>query len=199
MSILQNGIHPVLNVMLGVLSAWISAPVGSALFAGMTVPSELRAPWTPPGYVFAIVWNIIYLVIARQYRFGPRVVSLSHLVLIHCWTPIFFGLHMYKTSLVVFAVIFYLSTNLMIYQFENGMVTSFAGKVLGRPPNDIGAIRNRTLFWVMVLMWLGFAFSLNIYATYYAGALGFLEGAAIPGAVPTRIESFFNMAITLVN
>lgn len=112
----------------------------------------VRAPLTPPGWVFALVWPLLYLLMGLALALilharGARGRSLAitlFLVQLVCnlaWSPLFFGLH--EVTLA-----FYLSV--MIF-----MLASVTTLLFGR-------IRTMAA-WAMVpyLCWLGFACGLS--------------------------------------
>lgn len=144
--------NPLVNIFVGYFSAWISASPGSAMFSKLVIPELLRAPWTPPGIVFGIVWNIAFYWLALEYRHVNRWMRTAHFLLLHTWTPIFFGLQMYKASLAILAASFVLSAWIAIrraYHVPHGSLIN-------------------SVAWVLFLSWMAFAASLNIYSTSVA-------------------------------
>ncbi|MFB6356998.1 MAG: TspO/MBR family protein [bacterium] len=73
--------------------------------------SLVHPPGTPPGYVFGIVWPVLYLLIGmalyiflrnaqrEQLTYGLTVFALQWLTNA-IWTPLFFGLHLTTVALV---------------------------------------------------------------------------------------------------
>lgn len=175
--------HPLLNVAIGFFSAWISAPVGSGIFAPLIVVPELRAAWTPPGFVFAIVWNIAFILLALEYRQMSGFSKWLHFAMLHSWTPIFFGLHMYRVSVVLFGGIYILSLFLLASQARF--------RAIHKRPSSLP-----TILWVLFLVWLGYAASLNIYATSNAIQYGIADGTGPIGQAPTRIAQFLYSILT---
>lgn len=88
-------------------------------FAVASRPSEtydaIRKPdWTPPPYVFPIVWTILYLSMGyASARVADRVSLLSVPMLLYAvqlalnvsWTPVFFGLGEYAKALTILRVL----------------------------------------------------------------------------------------------
>jgi len=74
-------------------------------FGGLFIPGEWyaslnRAPWSPPNFAFAIVWSILYIIIAicGWQIFSSNNTTLkrlwcAQLVVNAIWSWIFFGLH----------------------------------------------------------------------------------------------------------
>ena len=113
-----------------------------------------RAPWSPPGYVFGIVWPILYTLMAfafvitwKDKKCYPYCSALTffliQLAFNLCWTTIFFKLKMPKLALLdligtlIFTIITYNS-------FVK--INSFASNLL-----------------VPYILWLCLAFTLNLY------------------------------------
>ena len=70
---------------------------------------------TPPGYVFKIVWSILYLFITLSFIFNKKyclnckenILFIIQLFLNLSWTPIFFKFKMIKLSLFIILFIIY--------------------------------------------------------------------------------------------
>ena len=117
-----------------------------------------RAPWSPPGYIFGIVWPILYslmtisfLMIQRNIKCYPYCNALSlfliQLVFNLSWTTLFFKLQMPKIALLdlIATLIFTLFTYRNFSQIDN----------------------LSSLFLLPYIIWLFLALSLNIYIVVY--------------------------------
>jgi len=199
--------YAIVNILAGFFTAWLSAPSDGSFIGGLVVPPILRAAWTPPGFVFAIVWNIAFYVLAKEYTFINPSLKWTHFLLIHSWTPLFFGLHMYRTSLVVLFAVFITSVWIAFIRFlhvemRHGefsfdpaeYVDTQSGENQVRfhfqitPPK---MPKPNTLFWICFITWLAFAASLNLYATSSAVQHGYMEGSVLSCPInkmhPSRI------------
>ncbi len=100
------GFWIVLGEAVGALSAWISSP-------GMDVYMEtiIRPPLAPPGWVFGVVWPILYALmgigaariwLAEHSRERSRGLNLFivQLVVNFFWSPIFFNAGAYGFALI---------------------------------------------------------------------------------------------------
>lgn len=135
-------------VFLGFLSGRMSnSGYGNRWFASLDLPS-----FVPPGWVFGLVWTILYILMglalasilnARSAR--GKIVALglfvAQLALNLIWSPLFFGAHQVSAALVLILAILILA-----------IATTFA----------FGQIR-KVAAWMLVpyLVWLGFAAGLN--------------------------------------
>ena len=101
------------------LALWIALCVGGGTLIGLAAPggdspwyASLDKPsWTPPGWLFAPVWTMLYTAMGvaawlvwreggwRQQRL-PLAVFLAQLALNFAWSPLFFGLRQITWALV---------------------------------------------------------------------------------------------------
>ena len=113
-----------------------------------------KSKLTPPGYVFGIVWPILYLLLGISFLLtirspkcigfcSPLVFFTSQMILNLIWTTVFFKMKMMKTAL------------LLIYAIIVLTIIAFV-KML--PVN-----RNAALLLIPYLLWLSFASYLNLY------------------------------------
>lgn len=83
-----------------------------------------RAPWTPPGWVFPVVWTTLYLIMAiaaaRVANLPGAGVALAlfalQIALNTLWTPVFFGAHRTGAGLVILCGL-WLAVALMLVAF----------------------------------------------------------------------------------
>lgn len=111
-----------------------------------------KAPWTPPGWVFGVVWTIImicfsiYLAYLFKLQYSTFVLSLFlvELALNVSWNYIFFNQHLVLIALIIIVLL----TSLIFYFF-------FTFKV-----NEMLQLR-----WLLLpyIVWLCIATSLNLY------------------------------------
>jgi len=84
---------------------------------------------TPKGYVFSIIWTILYVLLAisgyllYKTRDKKEIRHLSYIFLIHMlfnwiWTPVFFGLHKLNLALVILVITILLTSYLVIRSFR---------------------------------------------------------------------------------
>lgn len=113
-----------------------------------------KSKLTPPGYVFGIVWPILYLLLGISFLLtirspkcigfcSPLVFFTAQMILNLIWTTVFFKMKMMKTAL------------LLIYAIIALTIIAFM-KML--PVN-----RNAALLLIPYLLWLSFASYLNLY------------------------------------
>jgi len=113
-----------------------------------------KAPWTPPNYVFGIIWPILYLLMGISFLIvildkkcypycAPITYFLVQLVLNLSWTTIFFRLKQPLIALIDMILI---------------MAITFYTAIRFYPYSKIAS-----LLLVPYLMWLCVAFSLNTY------------------------------------
>lgn len=113
-----------------------------------------KSKLTPPGYVFGIVWPILYLLLGISFLLtikspkcigfcSPLVFFTAQMILNLMWTTVFFKMKMMKTAL------------LLIYAIIALTIIAFM-KML--PVN-----RNAALLLIPYLLWLSFASYLNLY------------------------------------
>jgi len=141
------------------LLVWISALqlIGSAL--GM-ITGAGTDPWylalhksslTPPGYVFGIVWSLLYLILAIvgwQLSLPSRVKDVgrlrfwfwAQLILNWMWTPLFFYLHWVSAALACLIFIVMLTAGFLFASFK----------------------RNKALFCLMLPYWFWLCFALYL-------------------------------------
>jgi len=144
----------------------------------MEVEPMVKASWTPPGFVFGIVWTVAFWQLARAYQKMDQWPRWLHFCMLHAWTPVFFGLHMYRTSVFLFGGIYILSAFLAIDPIWHAIRY-----------RQRSAIKPAVL-WALFMTWLTFAASLNIYAAYAAHKHDIPEGMNLSGT-PTRLAAFF--------
>jgi benzodiazapine receptor len=93
----------------GLAIGYLTSPDG--WYANLTKPT-----FTPPGWLFAPVWTLLYISIAitgwRISGWRPKVTSRTairlwwaQLVLNFLWSPLFFGLHLTSVALVVIVLL----------------------------------------------------------------------------------------------
>ncbi|MGN6181305.1 MAG: TspO/MBR family protein [Mucilaginibacter sp.] len=97
-----------INVAIGVVTSFFTSPEIHNWYAFLQKPS-----FTPPSWVFAPVWSIIYVLIAyaayRVWRHrndgaeftGATLLYITQLVLNFVWPIVFFGMHQLFWALVV--------------------------------------------------------------------------------------------------
>ena len=117
-----------------------------------------RAPWSPPNYVFGIVWPILYLLMFISFSLvfsnkkckglcEPLLFFLLQLVLNLGWTTIFFRFRQLVAGLIVITAIIGI-TGYTAYRFYSIDKTA-------------------SILLIPYLLWLCVAFSLNAYIVMY--------------------------------
>ena len=113
-----------------------------------------KAPWTPPDYVFGIVWPILYVLMfisvtmiyldknCYPYCY-PITIFFIQLGLNLIWTTIFFRLQLPIFALIDLILIIGLTTYTFSLFYEINKIASY--------------------LLIPYLLWLGVAFSLNLY------------------------------------
>jgi translocator protein len=113
-----------------------------------------KAPWTPPGYVFGIVWSILYTLMIISFLMvfldkkcypycSPLTYFLIQLGLNLIWTTVFFKLRLIVPALILLFLIL--------------LFTCYTYKTF-RPINKIASY-----LLIPYILWLCVAISLNIY------------------------------------
>ncbi|NDR57154.1 tryptophan-rich sensory protein TspO [Aliiruegeria sabulilitoris] len=92
------------------LAACFAAGSTGALFAPGDWYRDLRKPtWTPPGWMFSVVWTVLYLLMSwaaarvAVSEGGGLALALwaLQIALNTLWTPVFFGLHRARVGMVI--------------------------------------------------------------------------------------------------
>ena len=110
--------------------------------------SLYKSAFTPPGYVFGIVWSILYVMLALvgwQLYLGGKPEKITRLkfafvvqlVLNWLWTPLFFHLHLSGAALICLMAIVLFTTGFLISAWQ----------------------QFRLLFWLMLPYWLWVCFA----------------------------------------
>lgn len=115
---------------------WIATFQIVSYFMGIITQANLT-PWyaeltkstlTPPGYVFGLVWSILYIILAviawqlfhkpkyREIR-SLKILFASQILLNFAWTPIFFYGHLTLLALICLVSITLLTTAFMFIAF----------------------------------------------------------------------------------
>lgn len=108
---------------------------------------------SPPPYVFAIVWPILYILIAvslflflkdgfRREKLIPFTIFIVQLALNLMWSPIFFGLHNMKLALVVVFLMILLTAIIISYFYKFSKISA--------------------ILLIPYFLWICFAFYLNL-------------------------------------
>ena len=113
-----------------------------------------KSKLTPPGYVFGIVWPILYLLLGISFLLtikspkcigfcSPLVFFTAQMILNLIWTTVFFRMKMMKTAL------------LLIYAIIALTIIAFM--------KMLSVNRTAALLLIPYLLWLSFASYLNLY------------------------------------
>ena len=113
-----------------------------------------KSKLTPPGYVFGIVWPILYLLLGISFLLtikspkcigfcSPLVFFTAQMILNLMWTTVFFRMKMMKTAL------------LLIYAIIALTIIAFM--------KMLAVNRNSAILLIPYLLWLCFASYLNLY------------------------------------
>jgi len=118
----------------------------------------LKPDWTPPNWVFPVVWSVLYLMIAVSgwlifmgSRTIMKVLWIIQLALNGLWSWLFFGMHFIGLAMVDISAMF-LCIALLLWRAQKQSAI--------------------TVFWLMLpyLIWLGYALALNV-AIYWLNAI----------------------------
>jgi benzodiazapine receptor len=116
----------------GMLGSLVTRPEIPTWYAALNKPS-----WTPPPLVFPIAWTALYILMAfsfwrlweREPRFGARSSAMAwflvQLTLNAAWSPIFFGWHSTKVSLVVIAALLFAISMTMVFASRVDRVATY--------------------------------------------------------------------------
>ena len=137
----------VLAICLAAVAA--AAATGSLFSPGSWYAGLDRAPWTPPGWVFPVVWSLLYLAMAvAAARVADRpgaglalALFALQITLNTLWTPVFFGIHRAGAALLILGCL-WLAVGGMLWAFWR--IDRIAGLLI-----------------VPYLLWLTIALSLN--------------------------------------
>jgi tryptophan-rich sensory protein len=117
-----------------------------------------KAPWSPPNYVFGIVWPILYILMCISVLLvyfdtkcfpycSPITYFLLQLILNLSWTTIFFKFRQLILALLIIILVI--------------LLTSYTS-IIFYPINKIAS-----LLLIPYILWLCLAFSLNLYIVIY--------------------------------
>jgi benzodiazapine receptor len=109
---LQNAIELIVCIAI----AFIAAAIGSRYMPGEWYASLVKPAWTPPDYLFAPVWTILYLLMGiaawlvwRERLFAdvaiPLGLFLIQLALNALWSYLFFGRHQIGLAALEIAIL----------------------------------------------------------------------------------------------
>ena len=103
-----------------------------------------KAPWSPPNYVFGIVWPILYALMAFvSFKSADKIWKLfiPQLILNAAWSWMFFFMHAPLLALINISILIFLNQKILV----------------------ILKIESKLLFWLYVpyVLWLSFAAFLN--------------------------------------
>lgn len=138
----------------GLLVVFLALVVGVGLLIGyLNVPGEwyaglVKPSFTPPDWIFAPVWTVLYIFIAvvgwrtyRRRRGTTMALWWVQLALNFAWSPLFFGLHMVGFALAVIIALF-------------GVVVSISLVARRVDPVSSG-------LFIPYALWVGYATALN--------------------------------------
>lgn len=134
---------------LGIGSIATSAAVASSWYVNLN-----KAPWTPPGYMFGIVWSFIMICFAIYIAYlipltnTKKTISLFAIqwVLNVAWNPIFFHYHQTTLGLVVI-ILLTLLVGLFLFRY-------------------LKTLKLKSVLIAPYLIWLLIATSLNAYIVF---------------------------------
>lgn len=143
-----------LIIFLGInfLALAIGAPHAMNGVASPWYQALQKAPWTPPGWVFAAAWNIIMLCFSVYMAFGwSQIKNRRGLIILYigqwilnvAWNPVFFTMHLTLLGLALILTL----TLVVIY-------TAF---------RFYPEMKNKTGWLVPYILWMLIATSLNAY------------------------------------
>lgn len=127
------------------------------MFTSAGVPSEwyqnlMKAPWTPPGWVFGSAWTLIMICFAIHMAYGWKQVDnktifltlfIFQWILNVIWNPVFFKFHLVLTGLIIISLLTILVGFFLIACMKQFKAFSF--------------------FLLPYFLWLLIATSLNLY------------------------------------
>lgn len=122
--------------------------------------SLIQSPLTPPGYVFGIVWPILYFCMAiyAYYLFSQKglkyrkIFFIFQFILNLLWNPVFSLLHMIElAAILILLMIVSLTFIIFAPYFERG------------PKKQYSVVNKATLLLIPYYIWLMFAFYLSYY------------------------------------
>lgn len=104
--------------------AWVLIAFAAAVPGAVSPPGEWYASiakpeWTPPGWVFPVVWTTLYVcmgtaawLVQRAGRVdgrarGPLALFVLQLALNAAWSPVFFGMHAIGVALILIVVLWF--------------------------------------------------------------------------------------------
>jgi tryptophan-rich sensory protein len=127
----QNKLNPVFKATCGIITfEIISYCLGLITRNNMDWYNLLnKSILTPKGYVFSIVWTILYAFLAISgyflYRRKDReeirkiyYIFILQMLFNWIWTPVFFGLHQLNLALVILVITILLTSYIMIRSFR---------------------------------------------------------------------------------
>lgn len=133
-----------------VVLVFIVASVSSRYMPGPWYASLAKPSWTPPNWLFAPVWTVLYLMIAIAgwlvWKKGQTSAALplwgAQLVLNGAWSWIMFGLHRIDLALIEVAFLWLSIASFIVVTWRDN--------------------RNAALLFLPYLAWVSFASALNL-------------------------------------
>jgi translocator protein len=145
------------SLIVFLLSVAFAALTGVQFSPGEWYETLIKAPWTPPNWLFAPVWTLLYIAIAVAgwyiWLSIPRTLSMPlvlwivQLILNTAWSWLFFGLHRPDLALIDIGL---LLASIIYFAFT------------AWPVNHLS-----TWLFVPYILWVSYATSLNLYIWYF--------------------------------
>lgn len=143
-------------LILNFLALWVGSIFTSEGVASDWYQNLMKAPWTPPGWVFGAAWSLIMICFAfYMAKLVSSVPSLKPVVILYgiqwvlntSWNPIFFYL---RETILALAIIISLTVIIGLFLFKYFKL-----------------LRSQSLFILPYFIWLLLASSLNLYIVLF--------------------------------
>ena len=163
----MNNTKSIPNLIFCSIACLIAIGLGGIFQPGEWYTQINIAPWSPPNYVFPIVWSILYVCIAiagwrifNQGTFLLKALWASQLVLNALWSWMFFGEHWVLIAFIDIVIIITLVSTLIVKCWSS---SALHHRAPDRENSQKNSLRLCSYLLIPYVVWLLIASSLNLY------------------------------------
>lgn len=163
----MNNSNSIRNLIFCSIACVIAISLGGMFQPGEWYTQINIAPWSPPNFVFPIMWSILYVCIAiagwrifNQGTFQLKSLWASQLILNALWSWMFFGEHWVLIAFIDIAIIIILVSTLIVKCWST---PSMHQEASGKGNSQSNSLRLCSYLLIPYVLWLLVASSLNLY------------------------------------